>query len=197
MYLIIPPSTFVLQCSILSFQEFNMHWRCGCIYSWNQNHIFFTVWNEAMIPLYNHQCYKCTTLAFRWENCQKDETGEFTRQCSMHQNGRYWLCLDILHSFTTHMNKYVWNNENAVLRSMIGVCLCIYKIQLWQTPTITKYMRNMLQDVNLLVERCESRKWYFQNNLAISTRRILTCKTPQTIITLDCITARLGAYRSM
>ncbi len=133
-------STLFLQRSILSFQEFkilcqcNMHWRFGCIYSWNQYHIFFTVWSEAMIPLYNHQYCKCTTLAFQWENCQKDETGEFIRPYSMHQNGSYWLYLDILLSFTTHMNKYVWNNEKAVHRSMISVFLCIYKVQLWQNP---------------------------------------------------------------
>ncbi len=66
-----------------------------------------------------------------------------------------------------------------------------------KTPKMTKYMRNMLQDVNLLVERCESRKWYFQNILAISTRRKLACQTPQTMITFDCITERVGVNRSM
>ncbi len=66
-----------------------------------------------------------------------------------------------------------------------------------KTPKMTKYMWNMLQNVNLLVERYESRKLYFQNNLAISTRRKLACKTPQIVITLDCITERLGAHRSM
>ncbi len=206
MYLIIPPITFFLQCSILSFQEFkilcqcNIHCRFGCIFSWNQYQIFFTVWSDAMIPLYNlyyHQCYKCTTLAFRWENCQKDETGKFTHSCSMYQNGRYWLYLDILHSFTTHMNKYVWNNEMMSSEVWLVYLYVFIKYSYGKTPKMTKYVRNMIQDVNLPVERCESRKWYFQNNLTISTRRKLPCKTPPTVITLDCITERLGAHRSM